>query len=134
MNWHCWCGTWAGEECRIRWRRLEVDCTACEICSATVAFAVPPPPPADEPGAAILRQNEACPLVVVNSVGYFRLRSIFRPFIDLCYVFFNWSELPAVTSGEKIRKLKGLIYGDNYTDKQELIISTLCLHCYFYFW
>jgi len=34
-------GTWEGEDCCMRWRRLEVDCTAWEIWSATTDFAVP---------------------------------------------------------------------------------------------
>lgn len=36
--------TWAGEECCMRWRRFDVDCTVCEICSATTAFAELSPP------------------------------------------------------------------------------------------
>lgn len=41
--------TWDGEDCCMRWRRLEVDCTAWQIWSAAAAFAlpslIPPPPP-----------------------------------------------------------------------------------------
>ena len=44
----------------MSWRRLEVDRTACAICSATAALAPPPPPPA----AAAIPAALAAPLIL----------------------------------------------------------------------
>lgn len=71
-NWGREESTREGEDCCMRWRRFDVDCTVCDICSATTAFAEPSPPRAS-PCVAIGRHNG----LLLFAVGSCRRRSIF---------------------------------------------------------
>jgi hypothetical protein len=82
-NWGREDSTWAGEECCMRWRRFDVDCTVCEICSATMAFAVSPVEA--EPCVDIFRHNDLRLLAVGGSC---RRRCIFSSLLLFTAIIF----------------------------------------------